>query len=91
MLSKIIYCLLLLFVVNNAFAQHGKDSVPDYIKQFKMYTLPGVPDSAFNLNHWDSTRLWKKTYDSILKQRSINTPPNHIAYYKGITGMDKRK
>lgn len=82
---------MLLFAVNNAFAQQGKDSLPDYMKQFKMYKLPGIPDSAFNTKHWDSTRLWKKTYDSILQQRIINTPSNHIAYNNCVTGMVKRK
>lgn len=90
MLPKIICCLLL-FAANNTFAQQRKDSLPDYMKQFKMYKLPGIPDSAFNLNHWDSVKLWKKTYDSIIRQRIINTPPTHIAYNNSVTDMNKRK
>lgn len=91
MLRKLIYCLLLLFAMNNAFAQQRKDSVPDYMKKFKMYKLPGMGDSAFNLKHWDSVKLWKKTYDSILQQRIINTPSNHITYNNWVTGMANRK
>lgn len=82
--SKLILFFLIFFAVNHLSAQQqGKDSLPDYMKQFRMYKLPGIPDSAFNIQHWDSTKLWKKTYDSIMRQRSINIPRNHIAYTKG--------
>lgn len=80
---KLSFFCLLCFAVNNSCAQQqDKDSLPDYMKKYKMYRIPGISDSAINLQHWDSTKLWKKAHDSIMRQRSINIPRNHVAYIK---------
>jgi hypothetical protein len=32
-----------------------------------MHKFPGLRDSAFNPDYLDSTRLWKKQYDSLFR------------------------
>lgn len=55
---KIILSISFVLSATAVFAQQqAKDSMPDYMKQFRMYKLPGIPDSAFNIQHWDSTKL----------------------------------
>lgn len=73
---KMICCLLFCFAVGKTFAQKpGKDSMPDYMKRFKYYTLPGFPDSATFFKRADSAEQFKKVVDSLRRKKT--TPPVH--------------
>jgi hypothetical protein len=79
---KIICCLLFCFAAGKAFAQKpGKDSMPDYMKRFKYYTLPGFPDSATFEKRMDSAMQRKKIMDSL--QRRIDSLQRKKAELQG--------
>ncbi len=85
---KMIGCLLFCFVVNKGFAQNqSKDSLPEYMKQFRYFKLPGMPDSATYFKRMDSSfrqqRLrdsLQQRYDSLMRQRRIIPTRTSLAY-----------
>lgn len=89
MLHKIICaCLLLLFAGNKSFAQQGKDSLPDYMKQynFRYYRLPGQPDSATFFKRMDSTIQQQQKFNEIKRKidslQKLTPQKNSLAYFK---------
>ena len=85
---KMIGCLLFCFVVNKGFAQNqSKDSLPEYMKQFRYFKLPGMPDSATYFKRMDSSmqrqRLrdsLQQRYDSLMRQRKVIPSRTSTAY-----------
>ncbi|HEY2721509.1 MAG TPA: hypothetical protein VGI82_07280 [Chitinophagaceae bacterium] len=66
---KMIGCLLLCLVANKGFAQNqSKDSLPDYMKQFRYFRLSGQPDSATFFKRMDSSLQRQRMMDSLLRR-----------------------
>lgn len=84
---KIIFLLLLCFAVNKSFAQQKTDSLPDYMKQFRYFRLPGMPDSATYFQRLDSSMQRQRVrdslqqrYDSLMRQRKTIPTRTSLAH-----------
>lgn len=88
---KIIYCCLpLLLIISKGFGQkQGKDSLPDYFREFRYYRLPGMPDSATFSRQIDSfykrqqlIDSLQKRRDSLIQEQKKNIPVKTILAYR---------
>jgi hypothetical protein len=64
--------LLFVFATHAGFAQkQSNDSIPEYMKRFHYYRLPGTPDSATFYKRIDSVNRRKILWDSLQQLKTL--------------------